>query len=229
VSAPDRDAVIAGATGLVGGELLAAIARDRTYPRVFALARRALPASFPGLRTVEARYDALAAVLGDVRPGADVFCCLGTTMRRAGSQDAFRAVDHGHVVALARWARDAGARRLLLVSALGADPDSRVFYNRVKGEAERDARTDGPASVVALRPSLLDGERSELRPGEWLALRLARPLRALIPARVRPVPAADVAAALVDAAREAHPPEVVESARILGACRQRTVGSGAGR
>ncbi len=219
MTAPDRDAVIAGATGLVGSELLAAIARARAYPRVFALARRALPPDFPGLRAVEARFDALDAVLGAVRPGADIFCCLGTTIRKAGSQAAFRAVDHGHVVALARWARTAGARRLLLVSALGADPDSRVFYNRVKGEAERDVRAQGPASVVVLRPSLLDGERTEQRPGERFALALARPLRALIPARLRPVPAADVAAALLDAARATSPPPVLESASLLGACR----------
>lgn len=219
MSPPDRDAVVAGATGLVGGELLAAIARARAYPRVFALVRRALPSTFPGLREVEARFDKLGAVLGEVRPGANVYCCLGTTIRRAGSQDAFRAVDHGYVVALARWAREAGARRLLLVSALGADPDSRVFYNRVKGEAERDARASGPASVVVLRPSLLDGERTERRPGERLALALTRPLRRLIPAGLRPVPAADVAAALLQAARAASPPPVLESAQLLGACR----------
>ncbi|MCE3004284.1 MAG: NAD(P)H-binding protein [Xanthomonadaceae bacterium] len=212
-----RDAVIAGATGLVGAELLRLLAWDDTYTRVLALARRDLPLQHPRIEARPARFEALDAALAGARPGADVFCCLGTTIRTAGSREAFRAVDHGMVVALARWAKRHRARRFLLVSALGADPASRVFYNRTKGEAERDARAEGPASVVVLRPSLLDGERAERRFGEQLSLRLARPLAGLIPAAWRPVHARDVAAAIWDAARVESPPAVIESAAMLGA------------
>lgn len=212
-----RDAVLAGGTGLVGAELLRLLAWEGDYDRVLALARRALPLSHPRIEPRPARFDALDDALAGARAGCDVFCCLGTTIRTAGSREAFRAVDHGMVVALARWAKRHGARRFLLVSALGADPRSRVFYNRTKGEAERDARAEGPASVVVLRPSLLDGDRSERRFGEQVSLRLTRPLAGLIPAAWRPVHARDVAAAMLDAARADHPPAVIESAALQGA------------
>lgn len=212
-----RDAIVAGGTGLVGGELLRLLAWDDTYARVLALARRTLPLQHPRIEPRPARFDALDEALAGAAPGADVFCCLGTTIRAAGSREAFRAVDHGMVLALARWAKRLQARRFLLVSALGADPRSRVFYNRTKGEAESDARAEGPPSVVVLRPSLLDGERGERRFGEQLSLRLARPLASLIPAAWRPVHARDVAAALLEAAQAETPPPVIESAAMLGA------------
>jgi uncharacterized protein YbjT (DUF2867 family) len=212
-----RHAVLAGATGLVGSELLRLLAWEDDYARVFAPARRALPLEHPRIETRPARFDALDDALAGVQRGADVFCCLGTTIRTAGSREAFRAVDHGMVLALARWAKRHRARRFLLVSALGADPRSRVFYNRTKGEAERDVRAEGPPSVVVLRPSLLDGDRRERRLGEALSLRLARPLAGVIPAAWRPVHARDVASAMLDAARADDPPPVLESAALQGA------------
>jgi uncharacterized protein YbjT (DUF2867 family) len=211
-----RDAVLAGGTGLVGGELLHLLAWEGDHERVLALARRTLPLSHPRIEPRPARFDALDEALAGAREGCDVFCCLGTTIRTAGSREAFRAVDHDMVLALAHWAKRHRARRLLLVSALGADPRSRVFYNRVKGEAERDARAEGPASVVVLRPSLLDGERGERRFGEALGLALTRPLARAIPAAWRPVHARDVAAALLAAARADDPPPVIESAALQG-------------
>lgn len=212
-----RDAVLAGGSGLVGAELLRLLASEGDYARVLAPTRRALPVQHPRIEARPARFDALDEALSGANPGCDVFCCLGTTIRTAGSRDAFRAVDHGMVVALARWARRHDARRFLLVSALGADPRSRVFYNRTKGEAERDARAEGPSSVVVLRPSLLDGDRGERRFGEQISLRLARPLAGLIPAAWRPVHARDVAAAMRNAAGAEQPAAVIESAAMQGA------------
>jgi uncharacterized protein YbjT (DUF2867 family) len=213
-----RTAVVAGATGLVGSALLARLLAGSDYDAIVALSRRELPLADPRLVTVPARFEDLDAVLDGVRgPALDVYCCLGTTIAKAGSQAAFRRIDHDAVVALARWSRAAGARRYLLVSALGADPKSRVFYNRVKGEAEVALRQTGPASVVVLRPGLLDGTRAEFRLGESLALALTRPLRKILPAALRPVAADDVAAAMLEAARATHPADVIESAAIQGA------------
>lgn len=211
-------AVVAGATGLVGSALLARLLAAGDYASIVALSRRDLAITDPRLRVVPARFDDLESVLDGVRgPALDVYCCLGTTIAKAGSQAAFREVDHDAVVALARWSRAADARRYLLVSAIGADAGSRVFYNRVKGEAEAAVRREGPASVVILRPGLLDGARAEFRLGESIALAVSRPLRAILPAALRPVAADDVAAAMLEAARAANPPAVIESAAMQGA------------
>lgn len=212
-----RDAVLAGATGLVGSQLLPLLANAPEYARVFALTRRALPIAAANLVAVPADFDALTASLQDAGPGADVYSCLGTTIRAAGSEAAFRRVDHDFVLALAHWAKARSARRFVLVSALGADPDSRVFYNRVKGEIERAVRAEGPTSVTILQPSLLDGERAQSRAGEQLALLITRPLRGLIPRAWRPVAARDVAAAMLLAARADPAPTLIASAAMHGA------------
>jgi uncharacterized protein YbjT (DUF2867 family) len=217
-----RAAVVAGASGLVGRELVARLLREPGYRRVVALSRRPLSLADAKLEVVDAAYDRLEAVLHGVtaadRP-LDVFCCLGTTIRAAGSEAAFRRVDHDYVLALGRWARAAHAHRMVVISALGADAGSRVFYNRVKGETERDLATLGLPSLVIVRPSLLAGERAEFRVGERLALLATRPLRALLPAGVRPIAAADVAQAMMNAALSESPPAVVDSAAMQGAAR----------
>jgi len=132
-----------------------------------------------------------------------VYCCLGTTIKKAGSQDAFRRVDHDYVVALAQAAKQAGARRFLLVSALGANPRSHIFYNRVKGEVERDVSAVAFAAVHIFRPSLLLGERAESRPLERLGTLAFGVLAPLLvgPLRpYRPIAAEAVAQAMVRAA-----------------------------
>jgi uncharacterized protein YbjT (DUF2867 family) len=215
-----RSAVVAGASGLVGRELTGRLLGTPAYDRVIAPVRRPLAIAHDRLTEVDAAYDRLPAALAphlSRRAPVDVFCCLGTTLRAAGSQAAFRRVDHDHVLALGRWARSAGARRMVVVSALGADPASGVFYNRVKGETERDLAALGLASLVIVRPSLLVGDRAEFRLGERLALLAARPLRALLPRAIRPVAAADVAQSMIDAALDDRPPPVIESAALHGA------------
>lgn len=212
-----RNAVVAGSTGLIGSELLSLLVHAPEYRTVFALTRRPLAVSTPRVVAVAAEFDDLAAVLRSAGPGADVYCCLGTTMRAAGSEAAFRRVDHDYVVSLARWAKDNAARRFLLVSALGADARSRVFYNRIKGAAEQAVRAEGPAPVVILQPSLLDGARTEARAGEQLALSITRPLRGLIPRAWRPVLARDVAASMLLAARADPAPALITSAAMHGA------------
>jgi uncharacterized protein YbjT (DUF2867 family) len=166
VKTTPRTAIVAGPNGLIGSELVRRLLAHHAYRRVVALSRRPMDPDAK-LQVVEAAYDGLDRVLAAEtgrRDPLDVFCCLGTTMRRAGSREAFRRVDHDHVLALGRWAAKARARRFVVVSAAGADASSRVFYNRVKGEMERGLAALGLASLVVVRPSLLAGERSEFRP-----------------------------------------------------------------
>jgi len=214
-----RTAVVAGPTGLVGSRLLGLLLREPRYRRVVALSRRALEPESK-LEVVDADYDRLDQVLAKVtsadRP-IDVFCCLGTTIGRAGSKEAFRRVDRDYVLALGRWARGARAHRMIVISAAGADPASGLFYNRVKGETERDLAALRLQSLVIARPSLLSGQRDEFRLGERLALIATRPFRGLIPAGVRPIDAADVAQAMLDAALADAPPAVIDSATMQGA------------
>lgn len=207
VPARRRNVVIAGATGLVGRALLALLVGERHVGALTALVRRRVPAfsMHPGITQQIVDY----ANLDALPVTDDAFCCLGTTIKAAGSQAAFRAVDFDAVLAFARAARAAGATRLGVVSALGADANSRVFYNRVKGEMEAAIGTLGYDSVVIVRPSLLLGDREALgqpqRPAERLAARLTGPLGGLIPARVRPIEADVVARALMRAVQQGEP------------------------
>jgi len=139
----------------------------------------------------------------------DVFIALGTTIQVAGSQSAFRAVDFDAVVALASAARSSGATHLGVVSAMGANLRSPVFYNRVKGEMEQAVSSLGFASVVIARPSLLDGDREALkqpaRPAERLGLGLMKLIRLMVPANLRAVPVSDVARGLIRALKTRAP------------------------
>ena len=157
-------ALVAGATGLVGRECLRLLAEDANVEEVRALVRKPLSAETQALGIRECRVD-----FDRLEEHADwfevdwVFCALGTTMRQAGSQDAFRRVDFDYPLSVARTARAAGARHFLLVSAVGADDRSRVFYNRVKGELENAVSHFGYPSLTIARPSLRLGERSPLQ------------------------------------------------------------------
>jgi len=195
-------AIVAGATGLVGQALVRQLAAESTWREVRALVRRALPPELAGPTVVSVQVDYARLEPPPLWAAADhVFCALGTTMRQAGSAAAFRRVDFEYPVALARAAQAQGTRHFLLVSALGAAPASRVFYNRVKGEVEAAIAALGFRSVTIARPSLLLGQRTEPR----LAEQLGKVLGVLAPPRWRPVPAARVARALVDAAKQDLP------------------------
>jgi uncharacterized protein YbjT (DUF2867 family) len=206
-----RVAVVAGATGMVGRAVLARLTADKTsaYAAVHTLGRRApeLPAGAPSARLVSHVSQSLLEV--QVPPADDMFIALGTTISVAGSQAAFRAVDLDAVLALARAARAAGVRRLGVVSAMGADAKSNVFYNRVKGEMELAVSALGFDTVVIARPSLLDGEREALgqptRRGEQFALKVMRLLKPLIPRNYRAISDAQVAKALVEAVLAGRP------------------------
>lgn len=207
-SATPRTALLAGATGLVGRALLPLLLASKHYRGVHVLLRRAAPdiKPSPKLKVHHVDFAMLPAAFPTVD---DVFITLGTTIKVAGSEAAFRKVDFGFVVNTARAARAAGATRLAVVSALGADAKSRVFYNRVKGEMEAAIAQLGYKSIVIAQPSLLLGDRAALgqavRSGEVWAARLLWPMSWMVPKGVRPIQARAVASALLTAILTAKP------------------------
>lgn len=197
-----RTALVAGSTGLVGGHLLQKLLDSDAYARVVTLGRRPAPPRGEKHTHHVVSFDHLDAAREHLHAD-DVFCALGTTIKKAGSKEAFEQVDFHYVRHLARITREAGARQFLLVSAHGANPHSLVFYNRVKGEAERAVGIEPFAGVYLFRPSLLMGERDEPRPAEAFFQKAMRPLAPLMIgplANARPIEARDVAAAMVGAA-----------------------------
>lgn len=211
-----RTALLVGGTGLVGAECLELLLAQPRYTRVRALGRRRLHRKHPKLESRKVDFERLAES-AELFRADDVFCCLGTTLAKAGSGDAFRRVDHDYVVEIARLAAEQGADQFLLVTALGADPSSRVFYNRVKGETETAVKHLPFRALWIVRPSLLRGDRAELRLAEKLADLASRPLDFLFVGRLRryrPVEASSVAAAMVNLAAEEGTGGVVESEEI---------------
>ena len=206
-----RSVLVLGATGLVGREILRQLLADPTVGGIVALTRRPIdgPRSAT-LRNEVVDFDKLADHAG-VFAVDQIFCALGTTIKQAGSQEAFRHVDHDIPLAAATLGVRQGVKDFLLVSALGASAHSRIFYNRVKGELEDALRTLGFRSLTIARPSLLVGEREKPRLGEQIGGRLGW----LVPGKYKPVRAARVAAALVDAARRAEPGmRIIESGEL---------------
>lgn len=205
-----RRVLLLGATGLVGSELLAQLFADRSISQIVTISRRPLPNS-----RVESHVFPLEEMHAypDLFETDEIFCALGTTIKKAGSREEFRRIDHDLPLEAADLGRQHGASQFLLVSALGADSSSRIFYNRVKGELEDDLRNLGYPSITMARPSLLLGPRSERRPGEEIAKKLSW----LTPSRYQPIEASAVARALVDAAREGRPGvRILESREMRG-------------
>ncbi len=200
-----RTALLAGATGLVGGHILHTLLGDPQVTQVIVLARRPLAVSHPKLQVQVVTFDPRSGHLPGPLPALpavdEAYLALGTTIKVAGSQAAFRAVDFGANLAVAQAAAATGAQRIGLVSAVGADAQSAVFYNRVKGELEDALKAMPLQALVIAQPSLLLGDRSALpqppRLGERLAMPWARLLAPVLPGPYRPVQAQAVGQALV--------------------------------
>jgi uncharacterized protein YbjT (DUF2867 family) len=207
---------VAGATGLVGRAILEGLLSDGTVAAVHALGRREPGITHPKLTPHVLDFKALPLL----PPLDEVYLALGTTIKAAGSQGAFRAVDFDANLAVARAALAAGARRAGLVSAMGAEAKSRVFYNRVKGELEEALAQLSFDGLVIARPSLLTGDREALgqpkRPAERMATVVGRLLGRLIPANYRPVAATEVAGALLARVPEARGRVVLLSGDMQG-------------
>ena len=213
-------ALVAGATGLVGRRLLDLLLQSGDYDRVHVLNRRPMGVADARLTEHLVDFDVLAAAKDRIGPVDHAFCALGTTIRAAGSRAAFRQVDHDYVVVFASLTRSLGAQCLAVVSSLGADPGSRNFYLRVKGETERDLQVLELPRLIILRPSLLTGDREEFRAGERLSqfmLGVASPLLVGALRRIRPVSDDLVARAMLESVRQGGPAlQFIESEEIAG-------------
>lgn len=199
-----KTALIAGASGLVGKQLLFKLLENPTYHRIIALVRKKLPIRHDKLVQMEVDFDKLYdykyQLLGD-----DFFCCLGTTLKKAGSKEAFYKVDYNYCYELAKIAVENKAQNFLLVSAVGADAASTIFYSRVKGELERDIQALPIQHIHIFHPSLLVGNRLEHRLGEKLGIGLAKVVSPLLTGslkKYKPIEATKVANALINAAQQ---------------------------
>lgn len=205
--------ILLGATGLVGSHVLELALADARISEIIAPTRRPMPER-TGLFAPLVDFDHLPEHAPWWHADA-VICALGTTMKKAGSREAFRRVDHHYPLEAARLARRHGVPAFVLNSATGADPDSRFFYNRVKGELERDLRALGFASLTLVRPGLISGPRTEFRLGERVAEVLLKTTGPLLARRWRINLARNIAQAMLDAAVAGMTGEhIVESAEL---------------
>lgn len=194
-----RTALVAGSTGLIGSNLLELLLADSYYSKIVALSRKPLGITHPKLENVLIHIDEwtkLHSLEAD-----DVFCCLGTTIKQAKTKDAFRKVDFEYPVELAKTLKQNGATSFLLVSALGANKNSRVFYNQVKGEVEEAIRNLSFQTLHIFRPSLLLGNRKEQRSGEDAAKIFYKIFGMLIPQKYKGIEALKVARAMLTEAK----------------------------
>jgi uncharacterized protein YbjT (DUF2867 family) len=196
-----RSLLLVGATGLVGSHVLQQSLSDSRVERVVVLTRKPLP-EHPKLAVELVDFEKLPDEAPWWKADA-VICTLGTTIKTAGSREAFRRVDHDYPLAVARLSRRHGTPTYVLNSAMGADAASGIFYNRVKGELEHALADVGFASLTHVRPGLISGERRESRPGERAAIVAVGALGRLLPKRLRLNPAENIAKALLDAALRA--------------------------
>ena len=203
-----------GATGLVGGLVLARLLESRQAAGVVAPTRRSLQMTDPRLHNPVVDFEALPED-ADWWAVDAVICTLGTTIADAGSQAGFRRVDHDYPLQVAQLARRHGARAYALNSAMGANARSSIFYNRVKGELEDALAALDYPSLALVRPGLIDGARERPRAGEGRALAVSRLLRPLLPMKWRPSRAVRIADALVDAALHPVPGRQVVEAGAL--------------
>ncbi len=175
-STKNKTACIVGSSGLVGKEVLNYLLQDNEYSTVYSLVRKPSGISDNKLKEIQIDFDSFPYIIPEIKNVDVAFCCLGTTMKVAGSKEAFKRVDFTYPLEFAKWAKGVGARRFLAVSAMGADPASKIFYNQVKGEVEQAIGKLGIPSVTFFRPSMLSGDRKENRPGEKVALVIMKAL-----------------------------------------------------
>jgi uncharacterized protein YbjT (DUF2867 family) len=170
-----KTAIIAGATGLIGKQLLFNLIESEAYDKIIALVRKEIPFNSPKLIQVIVDFDNLPLIAANLKAD-DVFCCLGTTIRKAGSQAAFKKVDYDYCLNLANETYKNESKNFFLVSALGANSSSKIFYNKVKGELEEAISKVGFNSFYIFRPSLLLGNRNDFRLGEKIMQIIMKPI-----------------------------------------------------
>jgi len=220
-----KTALVAGATGMTGNELVKQLLADPFYDKVFLLGRKQVQLKDPKAEMLLTNFEDLSdhqLIISEVN---HLYCCLGTTMKKAGSREAFRKVDYTFPLMLARICENTAVSHFLAISAQGANPASAVFYNRIKGETERDISEAQIPAITFFRPSLLIGEREERRAAEkaaivvakLLSLAMAGPLK-----NYKAIKAGDVAAAMIREAKDQQRKgfKIVRSGEMQGACKR---------
>lgn len=199
-------AVVAGATGMIGNYLVNLLLEDAFYDVIVTLTRRPLAIDSPKVEQRLVDFGQLQ--VSDLSGATHLFCCLGTTMKTAGSREAFRRVDYEYCERFARLGREAGARHLMLVSSVGADPQASSFYLKTKGQTEEAISALGFEALHIFRPSVLMGQRGDERPGERFAAGVARGFEFLMRgplSKYRPMPAGVLGAAMAAAGERGEP------------------------
>jgi uncharacterized protein YbjT (DUF2867 family) len=200
----NKTALIAGASGLTGGYLLNLLLESPEYSTVIAYVRKSSGLTHPKLKEMLVDWETLQEPVA----AEDVFCCLGTTIKIAGSQEAFRRVDYDYPLQLAQLQFRGGSQQFLLVSAMGADAESSIFYSRVKGELENALQSIGYNSLHIFRPSFIAGPRKESRPGEKIGLAIFSLLAPLFIGPLKkyaPIQAEHIARAMLRTAQKNEP------------------------
>jgi len=199
-----KSALLVGASGLVGGHCLQFLLEESSYTRVAVLVRRPLSITHDKLAQHIVDFSELET-LGECLTADDVYCCLGTTIKKARTKEAFRKVDFDYPIKIAALTQHCGANQFLIVTSLGADPHSRIFYNRVKGEVEEAIRKISFTTINIFHPSLLLGERAEHRTGEKAGAFIMSGLKYVLVGplkKYRAIQARDVAKAMVQIAQK---------------------------
>jgi uncharacterized protein YbjT (DUF2867 family) len=194
-------ALVVGTTGLIGAQLLDLLLADNRYSKVIALSRRPLPFNHAKLDNPVVDFDSLSEY-ADTLKSDDVFCCLGTTMKQAGSQSAFRKVDFEYPLEIGRIAKGSGAKQYFIITALGANKKSSFYYNKVKGETEEAIDELGFESYYIFRPSFLTGNRADSRAGEDATKVFFKFFGFLVPQKFKAIDSIKVARAMLAKAKE---------------------------
>lgn len=209
-----KTAIVAGSTGLIGSQLIQLLVEDTRYGKVKCLSRRPLEIQHDKIELIETDGTDLEGfaprLIGD-----DVFCCLGTTMKKARSKEAFRKVDYDYPLALATITKSNGASQYHLISAMGANASSSVFYNQVKGEIEKEIEKIGFSSFHIYRPSLLLGSRKEERSAEDAAKIFFKLFGFLIPLQYKAIDSSKVAKAMLTMAKKEASGKFIYESKIL--------------
>jgi len=193
-----RSAIVVGATGLTGTSLIEQLCENDDYVSVIVIARRELQYKHPKLEVKIRNFDTLEEK--DIEFAHELYCCLGTTIKKAGSREAFEKVDFEYPLAIASLAKKRGIPHMLVITAMGANEQSSIYYNRVKGKLEQALMELGLQRLSIIRPSLLVGQREEFRFGEKLGetvLKLTKPLLIGPLKRVRSIDVSQVAKAMI--------------------------------
>lgn len=194
-----KSAIVLGATGLTGGLLLNKLLDDPRYARIIVLSRSSAAIENP--KVEEHLVDIVDLTThSEIFQADEVFCCIGTTRAKTTDKKKYKAIDYGIPVSAARLCKANDINTFIVVSALGANPSSSLFYSRIKGEMEQDVIRIGLPKTHILQPSLIGGKRKERRLGEWIAQQFMRALRLVLVGslkKYRAVPPVDIAVCMV--------------------------------